>query len=565
MQHGGDIYRNKVNIDFSVNINPLGIPDSVKRALLKAVGECDKYPDIKAEELMESISKMAGIKKDSILLGNGASELFMAVVHAVHPKRIVIPVPSFYGYERTAASTGAEVIYYEMKEKFNFCLDEGIKEFLTEGTDLLFLANPNNPVGNMIEDSLLEQIAKECKKKQILIVLDECFLEFTGEEEKRSFKNKLKEYPNVVVVRAFTKIFAIPGVRLGYLFCENQELRDAIRKQIPEWNLSVFAQTAGRVACEEADYMKRTVHLVKEEREYLTSELEQIDIKVYPSHADYLLLKTELPLYEMLLGKEILIRDCRNFRGLEKGYYRIAVKNHAENEQLINTIKRIKKFEATEKTEEIEFVLPEEIEKRSFEIISEELKEKNIELKPEQEMVTKRVIHTSADFDYADTLTFSKGAVEKAKELIKNGADIVTDTNMALAGINKTILAHYGGQAHCFMAEKEVSELAKQNHSTRAAVSMEMAAKIEKPVIFAIGNAPTALLKLHEMIEKGTCYPAFIIGVPVGFVNVVPAKELIITTDIPFIINRGRKGGSNVAAAIVNAILYEMEREGAAK
>ncbi|SHK45521.1 precorrin-8X methylmutase [Anaerocolumna jejuensis DSM 15929] len=212
--------------------------------------------------------------------------------------------------------------------------------------------------------------------------------------------------------------------------------------------------------------------------------------------------------------------------------------------------------------QEIEFVLPEEIEKRSFEIITAELKERNILLKPEQEMVTKRVIHTSADFDYAETLAFSQGAVEKARELIQKGADIVTDTNMALAGINKNVLARFGGEAHCFMAEKEVGELAKQNHSTRATVSMEMAAKIEKPVLFAIGNAPTALLKLYEMIKEGTYYPAFIIGVPVGFVNVVQAKELILSTEIPSIINRGRKGGSNVAAAIVNAILYDLERGG---
>lgn len=210
--------------------------------------------------------------------------------------------------------------------------------------------------------------------------------------------------------------------------------------------------------------------------------------------------------------------------------------------------------------QEIEFVLPEEIEKRSFEIISEELKEKNIILKAEQEMVTKRVIHTSADFDYADTLTFSEDAVRKAKELIVQGADIVTDTNMALAGINKGILAKYGGEAHCYMAEKEVMEIAKESRSTRAAVSMQMAAKIEKPVIFAIGNAPTALLKLYEIIEEGIYRPAFIIGVPVGFVNVVQAKELILGTDIPYIINRGRKGGSNVAAAIVNALLYQIDK-----
>lgn len=208
----------------------------------------------------------------------------------------------------------------------------------------------------------------------------------------------------------------------------------------------------------------------------------------------------------------------------------------------------------------IEFVLPEEIEKRSFEIISEELKERNIALKPEREMVIKRVIHTSADFEYAETLTFSEEAVEKAKELLRNGADIVTDTNMGLAGINKSVLARYGGSVHCFMAEKEVAELAKQQRVTRAAVSMELAAKIEKPVIFAIGNAPTALIRLHEMISDGTFRPAFIIGVPVGFVNVEAAKELILQTDVPYIMNRGRKGGSNVAAAVCNAILYELGR-----
>ena len=208
----------------------------------------------------------------------------------------------------------------------------------------------------------------------------------------------------------------------------------------------------------------------------------------------------------------------------------------------------------------VEFILPNDIENRSFEIIASELLEHNITLKPEQELVTKRVIHTSADFEYADTLTFSEGAVEIAKKLILAGADIVTDTNMALAGVNKKVLAHYGGKAHCFMAEDKVAEIAKERNVTRATVSMEMAAKLEKPVIFAIGNAPTALIQLHEMYENKIYTPAFIIGVPVGFVNVVAAKELILHTDIPYIINQGRKGGSNVAAAICNAILYELGR-----
>lgn len=208
----------------------------------------------------------------------------------------------------------------------------------------------------------------------------------------------------------------------------------------------------------------------------------------------------------------------------------------------------------------IERLLPEEIETRSFEIITEELRKRGISLPEEQEMITKRVIHTSADFDYANTMTYSKDAVFIAKELLKNGADIVTDTNMALSGINKKALAKLGGQARCFMADEDVARIAKKRGVTRAVVSMEKAADIKKPVIFAVGNAPTALIQLYEMIQERNWCPAFVIGVPVGFVNVEVAKELIMETEVPYIINRGRKGGSNVAAAICNALLYELTR-----
>ena len=208
--------------------------------------------------------------------------------------------------------------------------------------------------------------------------------------------------------------------------------------------------------------------------------------------------------------------------------------------------------------ESIERLLPEEIEKRSFEIISEELKQRGIDLPEEEAMITKRVIHTSADFDNTKTLSYSKDAVRVAKELILHGADIVTDTNMALSGINKKKLAQFGGQVHCFMADEEVARIAKERGTTRAAVSMEMASKRTKPVIFAIGNAPTALIQLYEMMQTSDWRPAFVIGVPVGFVNVEAAKELIMETDVPYIVNRGRKGGSNVAAAICNALIYAL-------
>ena len=204
---------------------------------------------------------------------------------------------------------------------------------------------------------------------------------------------------------------------------------------------------------------------------------------------------------------------------------------------------------------------PADIEKRSFAIITEELGGRTF---PEGVAeVVKRVIHTSADFDYADNLCFSPDAVEQAKAALEAGATIVTDTNMALAGISKPTLAQLGGRAVCLMADEAVAREAKERGVTRATVSMEHAAKLDGPLIFAIGNAPTALIRLHELIEEGAVSPALVIGVPVGFVNVVESKELFLGGDTPYIIARGRKGGSNVAAAIVNALLYQIvKREG---
>ena len=206
----------------------------------------------------------------------------------------------------------------------------------------------------------------------------------------------------------------------------------------------------------------------------------------------------------------------------------------------------------------IETIKPMDIEKRSFEIITEILGDRKLD--PRNEPVIKRAIHTTADFDYADNLVFSEDAVAKGIEALRGGCDIVTDTQMAKSGINKTILGKLGGTVHCFMSDPDVAEEAKRRGITRAMVSMEKAAKLPKPCIFAIGNAPTALIVLDEMMKKGEISPALIVGVPVGFVNVVESKELIIASDVPHIVARGRKGGSNVAAAICNAMLYQIMR-----
>ena len=205
-------------------------------------------------------------------------------------------------------------------------------------------------------------------------------------------------------------------------------------------------------------------------------------------------------------------------------------------------------------TEKLEQVLPGDIEKRSFEIITQELGDRTFD--PLEEPVIKRCIHTSADFDYADNLVFSPGAVEKGVAALKAGCALVTDTQMARAGVNKRVLEKFGGEALCFMSDPDVAAEAKARGVTRAAVSMERAARLDRPLILALGNAPTALVRACELLEAGELRPALIIGVPVGFVNVVESKELLLTQDVPHIVARGRKGGSNVAAAICNAMLY---------
>ena len=206
---------------------------------------------------------------------------------------------------------------------------------------------------------------------------------------------------------------------------------------------------------------------------------------------------------------------------------------------------------------ELENVKPRDIERRSFEIITEELGDRKLD--PDKELIIKRCIHTSADFDYAENLCFSENVIQKAMDAIKAGACIVTDTQMAKSGINKRALARYGGEVYCFMSDEDVAALAKKNGTTRATACMDKAAEMDEKLIFAIGNAPTALVRLYELIEEGKISPELIIGVPVGFVNVVQSKELIMHADVPYIVAKGRKGGSNIAACIVNALLYMID------
>ena len=334
--HGGDIYTNKVKLDFSVNVNPLGIPKGVEDAMHQAVVRCQQYPDIRALELKEAVAKQLAVSKEYLLFGNGASEVFMGIMRALKPRKVLIPIPSFYGYQYVAEAVESEISYFFMEKENSFLPGEELLEALTEEVNLLFLANPNNPTGKQMESDYLREVLDICRDKGIYVVLDECFISFC--EGDASFVSEIEEYPNLLLVQAFTKIYAIPGVRLGFLVSSNKGLIQKIAKQLPEWNLSVFAQEAGIACVKEKAFVEQTVEYVQKERAFFTEQLQKMGLEVFVGEGNFILIYTQVPLYELLLERGILIRDCQNFKGLTKGYYRIAVKNREENKILLREI-----------------------------------------------------------------------------------------------------------------------------------------------------------------------------------------------------------------------------------
>ena len=264
----------------------------------------------------------------------------MAIVHALQPRRALLPVPSFAGYEHVLEAVRSEVRYYPLREETQFCLDAGILAELKD-VELLFLAQPNNPVGNLMDRAFLEKLLDACMEKGIYVVLDECFLELCPEGERASFVRDIERYPKLMVVRAFTKTYGIPGVRLGYLVCE-KELLALVRRQLPEWNVSVPAQAAGMAALREDAYLTTCVAQLQMLRQTLCEQLRELGLTVYEGSGNFILCKSDLPLYEALLQRKILIRDCANYKGLERGYYRIAVRRPEENGRLLQAIRKIR-------------------------------------------------------------------------------------------------------------------------------------------------------------------------------------------------------------------------------
>ena len=321
--HGGDIYRNKVKIDFSVNTNPIGISENVKRAVIDGHDGFGVYPDSEYKLLRNSIAKKEKVLPSNVVCSNGAAEMIYAVARAVMPKRAILPMPTFSEYERALKSVCCEVSYYKLNEDNGFKIDQGFID-ASRGMDMTFICNPNNPTGAVADRKIIENIKCMC-------IVDECFADFS---QTYSMKGTMP------VIKAFTKTYAMAGLRLGYMICD-EDFAKKVREQMPMWNVSSPAQAAGIAALKEDKYINESINLIKKERKYLTDELLGMGYKVFPSEANFILFKGKEGLYEKLLQSGILIRKCENFIGLNEHFYRIAVKTHEENIELIRKLGEI--------------------------------------------------------------------------------------------------------------------------------------------------------------------------------------------------------------------------------
>lgn len=345
--HGGDVYHHVGCVDFSANCNPLGTPENIKKAIIESLDYINEYPLVGCAPLKEAIAAYEGTKQEQVVCGNGAAEVIFSLCRALNPKKALVPAPTFAEYQQALYSVGCQVEFFLLDEKKNFLLDEGFAEALSEEIDVIFLCNPNNPTGLLVERAVLEKILDRCRELGIFMVVDECFLDFVPEPQRYTLKDKLNRYENLFLLKAFTKRYAMAGVRLGYGLCGNPLLLEKMESVCQPWNVSIMAQAAGLAALKEKDYVKAGRKVTFEELAYLKKELEALGYPVFPSQANYVFFRGPEGLYEQLEKKKILIRDCSNYTGLSKGYFRVAVKSHLENQQLIRALKELEPFSNT--------------------------------------------------------------------------------------------------------------------------------------------------------------------------------------------------------------------------
>ena len=337
-QHGGNILQYESILDFSANINPLGIPESVRKAIIANIDCIEKYPDPNSTELRKKLAVHEGVNAENIVCGNGADDLIFRIVHALKPRKALVCAPSFSEYSRALSEVNCDICEHELTESSGFAVTESILEQLDSTYDICFVCTPNNPTGQLIAPEILQKLSQKCLENDIILVCDECFMRFVRNSENYTIRNFFNE--RCIILKAFTKLYAIPGIRLGYAVCGSTEIADRIKNSGQFWNVSSLAQKVGTAALDEAEYVRKTIEIIMAERSFLTSELTNMGAKVFDSSANFFLFKSRIGLCEKMLTEGVLIRDCQNFSGLSAGFYRIAVRTHNENLLFINALRR---------------------------------------------------------------------------------------------------------------------------------------------------------------------------------------------------------------------------------
>lgn len=348
-KHGGDIYTaseilgNPDVMDFSANINPLGVPDSVREAIIQNIDRLKNYPDPKSRKLREAIGEFHGINPDQIVCGNGGADIIFRLVYSICPKKAIIPVPTFSEYGEALEKCGSEVNYFQMS--YPFCVNYTLFDELKKGEyDFLVICNPNNPTGSLIDNNLMSEIMNYTKENNIYVLVDECFYDMTDDEMGiYSLISAFGNYPNLIILKSMTKLYAIPGLRLGYGISSDTELVNKIATIGQPWSVNVMAELAGCAALKDYIYRSKSIQYLKTEREYLYNGLKKLGFDVWKPNANYIFFRAEgfNNLDELLLSKNILLRHCDTYKGLSSEYYRAAVKSRVENNYLLHSMKKI--------------------------------------------------------------------------------------------------------------------------------------------------------------------------------------------------------------------------------
>lgn len=331
--HGGDVYRNPIEYDFSINVNPLGMPLASIQAAHEGVVLTGRYPDYKAEQLCHAIAKAKQIPADRIIPGNGAAELLYALGQTIPGKALTL-APTFTGYAEAVAAGGGELTYASDEQELLAKLDDSIR--------LVFLCNPNNPTGTLFTREQILRVLAKAEAMQAYVCVDECFLPFLEEEASYSMLPYLAKHPRLLVLRAFTKIYCMAGLRLGYLACGDTELQSRIRAKLQPWNTSIPAQLAGIAALSDTEYLAKTRENLQAERAYLVPRLRELVAEVYDGYGNFLLFRDEPEMKERMLEVGVLIRACGDFEGLDDTYFRIGIRSHSENQEFIRRLARVK-------------------------------------------------------------------------------------------------------------------------------------------------------------------------------------------------------------------------------